>query len=106
MCNVFRGKCLVEYATKGVNVIAPPERKLSAWIGGSILGSLDSTEWFTKEQYAESGAPRLVVHDTHMVGASFTGWFMGSVNEPTKINVESDWQASSEMWTELRLVHG
>ncbi|CAG2233247.1 ACTB_G1 [Mytilus edulis] len=38
-------------------IIAPPERKYSAWIGGSILGSL-STFWqmcISKQEYDESG---------------------------------------------------
>ena len=38
-------------------VIAPPERKYSAWIGGSILGSSSSFEnmWISKEEYNECG---------------------------------------------------
>ena len=40
-----------------VNVIAPPERKYSTWIGGSILASLPTFQsmWFSKEEYDESG---------------------------------------------------
>ena len=40
-----------------VKVIAPPERKYSVWIGGSILGSLSTFHdmWITKEEYDESG---------------------------------------------------
>jgi len=38
-------------------VIAPPERKYSVWIGGSILSSLTSfgQMWISKEEYNESG---------------------------------------------------
>ena len=38
-------------------VIAPPERKYSAWIGGSILASSSSFEnmWISKEEYNECG---------------------------------------------------
>eukprot|EP01055_Gregarina_sp_Pseudo9_P005803 Gregarina_sp_Pseudo_9__5802@NODE_877_length_2107_cov_444_445841_g825_i0_p2_GENE_NODE_877_length_2107_cov_444_445841_g825_i0NODE_877_length_2107_cov_444_445841_g825_i0_p2_ORF_typecomplete_len167_score21_41Actin/PF00022_19/2_9e50Actin_micro/PF17003_5/0_017MreB_Mbl/PF06723_13/0_061_NODE_877_length_2107_cov_444_445841_g825_i08451345 len=38
-------------------VIAPPERKSSVWIGGSILSSLSTfqTMWITREEYEESG---------------------------------------------------
>ena len=38
-------------------VIAPPERKYSVWIGGSILASLSSfaSSWITKEQYEDAG---------------------------------------------------
>jgi actin-related protein len=41
-----------------INVVAPPERKYSAWIGGSILSSLStfSVMWITKEDYEETGA--------------------------------------------------
>jgi len=40
-----------------IKVIAPPERKYSVWIGGSILASLSTFEemWVTKEEYDESG---------------------------------------------------
>ena len=41
-----------------VNVIAFPERKCSAVIGGSIMSSLESFKdmWITKDEYEESGA--------------------------------------------------
>merc|ERR1712066_750847 len=40
-----------------IKVIAPPERKYSVWIGGSILASLSTFEnmWITKDEYDESG---------------------------------------------------
>ena len=40
-----------------VKVTAPEQRKISAWIGGSILSSLDSFKnmWITKEEYDEEG---------------------------------------------------
>ena len=43
------------------NVIAPKERKYSAWIGGSILSSLSTfeQEWITRDEYDEYG-PRIV----------------------------------------------
>jgi len=43
--------------TMKVKVIAPPERKYSVWIGGSILASLSTFEnmWITKEEYDEGG---------------------------------------------------
>merc|ERR1711994_747176 len=43
--------------TMTVKMVAPPERKYSVWIGGSILGSLSTFEemWITKEEYDESG---------------------------------------------------
>ena len=40
-----------------IKIIAPPERELSVWIGGSILGSLSTMEnmWITKSEYEEYG---------------------------------------------------
>jgi len=40
-----------------IKIIAPPERKYSVWIGGSILASLSTFEemWVTKGEYDESG---------------------------------------------------
>jgi len=43
--------------TMKVKVVAPPERKYSVWIGGSILASLSTFQamWIAKEEYDESG---------------------------------------------------
>merc|ERR1711994_728616 len=40
-----------------IKVIAPPERKYSAWIGGSILASLSTFQqmWISKQEYDECG---------------------------------------------------
>ena len=40
-----------------VKVIAPPERKYSVWIGGSILASLSTFQqmWISKQEYDEAG---------------------------------------------------
>jgi actin beta/gamma 1 len=40
-----------------VRIIAPPERKYSVWIGGSILASLSTFQqmWISKQEYDESG---------------------------------------------------
>ncbi|CAL4085542.1 unnamed protein product [Meganyctiphanes norvegica] len=40
-----------------IKIIAPPERKYSVWIGGSILASLSTfqTLWVTKDEYDEAG---------------------------------------------------
>ncbi|XP_075506022.1 actin-2-like [Primulina tabacum] len=45
-----------------IKVVAPPERKYSVWIGGSILASLSTFQkmWITKDEYDESGAA--IVH--------------------------------------------
>ncbi len=38
-----------------VKIIAPPERKYSVWIGGSILASLSTFQqmWISKQEYDE-----------------------------------------------------
>jgi actin len=40
-----------------IKVVAPPERKYSVWIGGSILASLSTFQqmWISKSEYDESG---------------------------------------------------
>ena len=45
-----------------VKVVAPPERKYSVWIGGSILASLSTFQemWITKNEFDEAGP--YVVH--------------------------------------------
>nr|VZI26720.1 unnamed protein product [Spirometra erinaceieuropaei] len=44
-----------------INIIAPPERKYLAWIGGSMLVGLPAFQqmWITKQEYDESG-PQIV----------------------------------------------
>ncbi|KAF6769412.1 hypothetical protein AHF37_12789 [Paragonimus kellicotti] len=44
-------------STMKIKIIAPPERKYSVWIGGSILASLSTFHqmWITKQEYDESG---------------------------------------------------
>ena len=44
-------------ASMKIKIIAPPERKYSVWIGGSILSSLSTFQsmWITKAEYDESG---------------------------------------------------
>ena len=49
--------------TMEIKIIAPPERKYSVWIGGSILASLSTFQqmWISKQEYDESG-PSIVHH--------------------------------------------
>ncbi|XP_045172009.2 actin-3-like [Mercenaria mercenaria] len=44
-------------STMKIKIIAPPERKYSAWVGGSILASLPTFQkmWISKQEYDESG---------------------------------------------------
>ncbi|XP_038044650.1 actin, cytoplasmic-like [Patiria miniata] len=48
--------------TTKIKIIAPSERKYSAWIGGSILASLSTVQqmWISKQEYDESGP--VIVH--------------------------------------------
>merc|ERR1712065_126656 len=43
-------------STMKIKVVAPPERKYSVWIGGSILSSLSTFQqmWISKGEYDES----------------------------------------------------
>ena len=52
---------VMRYAEPGVKVIAPPERKVSSWIGGSIVSSMSTfgeqmwignTSSFKRQNYA------------------------------------------------------
>ncbi|XP_050008732.1 beta-actin-like protein 2 isoform X4 [Microtus pennsylvanicus] len=49
-------------STMKIKIIAPPERKYSVWIGGSILASLSTFQqmWISKLEYDEAGPP--IVH--------------------------------------------
>ena len=53
-------KELTELVPEGVEIkiIAPPERRYSVWIGGSILASLRTFQkmWVTKKEYSDMGA--------------------------------------------------
>uniref|UniRef100_D8PL68 Actin-2 n=1 Tax=Schizophyllum commune (strain H4-8 / FGSC 9210) TaxID=578458 RepID=D8PL68_SCHCM len=51
-------------ANMKVKIVAPPERKYSVWIGGSILASLSTFQnmWCSKQEYDESGPG--IVHRT------------------------------------------
>uniref|UniRef100_A0A2K6PKS7 Actin alpha 1, skeletal muscle n=1 Tax=Rhinopithecus roxellana TaxID=61622 RepID=A0A2K6PKS7_RHIRO len=44
-------------STMKIKIIAPPERKYSVWIRGSILASLSTFQqmWITKQEYDEAG---------------------------------------------------
>ena len=44
-----------------IKILAPPERKYSVWIGGSILASLSTFQqmWISKQEYDEGG-PQVV----------------------------------------------
>merc|ERR1712039_370797 len=54
-------KELTALAHMKIKVVAPTERKYSAWIGGSILSSLSTFQqmWVSKNEYDESG-PQIV----------------------------------------------
>ena len=49
-------KALVPASMK-IKIVAPPERKYSVWIGGSILASLSTFQqmWISKQECNESG---------------------------------------------------
>jgi actin len=55
-------------ASMKVKIVAPPERKYSVWIGGSILASLSTFRnlWCSNQEYDESG-PGIVHRSTYLV---------------------------------------
>ncbi|KAG8900691.1 actin, partial [Tulasnella sp. 408] len=55
-------------ASMKVKIVAPPERKYSVWIGGSILASLSTFQnlWCSKQEYDESGPG--IVHRSKLSG--------------------------------------
>eukprot|EP00347_Sterkiella_histriomuscorum_P020200 403338712 len=48
---------LLAPSSQKIKVLAPPERKYSAWLGGAILSALSTfqTMWINKQEYDESG---------------------------------------------------
>ena len=78
-------------ASMKIKIVAPPERKYSVWIGGSILASLSTFQqmWISKQEYDESGPPSstasasknclkaLKVSSESLVGARAEGGVMG-----------------------------
>ncbi|KAF8590290.1 actin actin-like protein [Ramaria rubella] len=59
-------------ASMKVKIVAPPERKYSVWIGGSILASLSTFQnmWCSKQEYDESG-PGIVHRIQRQIFARF-----------------------------------
>lgn len=45
-------------ASLNVKIIAPPERRCSVWIGGSVLASMGHPfgGWISREEYEEKGS--------------------------------------------------
>eukprot|EP00095_Tigriopus_kingsejongensis_P007681 maker-scaffold1363_size45491-snap-gene-0.9 protein:Tk07681 transcript:maker-scaffold1363_size45491-snap-gene-0.9-mRNA-1 annotation:"actin actin-like protein" len=67
-------------STIKIKIIAPPERKYSVWIGGSILASLSTFQqmWISKQEYDECGpsidvAALVVDNGSGMCKAGFAG---------------------------------
>ncbi|KAJ6233735.1 actin [Anaeramoeba flamelloides] len=60
----FEMNCFWAENSPVIKAIAPPERKYSAWIGGSILASYTKfrKNWFTKNQYDENGSQYIHVN--------------------------------------------
>jgi hypothetical protein len=52
-----------------VKIIAPPERKYSVWIGGSILASLSTFQqmWISKQVSIQTSLPQFLYHTNHCV---------------------------------------
>ncbi|KAK6038253.1 Actin [Cooperia oncophora] len=63
-------------STMKIKIIAPPERKYSVWIGGSILASLSTFQqmWISKQEYDESGPS--IVHRKMLLGNNRDFWIV------------------------------
>merc|ERR1719500_831975 len=61
-------------STIKIKIIAPPERKYSVWIGGSILASLSTFQqmWISKQEYDECG-PSIVHRKCFQAHPNFCG---------------------------------
>merc|ERR1712210_130454 len=61
-------------STIKIKIIAPPERKYSVWIGGSILASLSTFQqmWISKQEYDECG-PSIVHRKCFYAHPNFCG---------------------------------
>ena len=48
-----------------INVVAKKERMYASWIGGSIIGNMDTFQYLciTRREYEESGSGSKIVHD-------------------------------------------
>jgi hypothetical protein len=58
-------------STMKIKIIAPPERKYSTWIGGSILSSLSTFGgWMNRNQMDENG-PSFMLTKCNGTGATF-----------------------------------
>ncbi|KAI3882536.1 hypothetical protein MKW92_024782, partial [Papaver armeniacum] len=96
-----------------INVVAPPERRYSAWIGGSILASLSTFQqmWISKGEYDEFGpsiagfagddAPRAVFPS--IVGRPrHTGVMVGMGQKdayyPIEHGIVSNWDDMEKIW--------
>ncbi|CAE7494661.1 unnamed protein product [Symbiodinium sp. CCMP2456] len=66
-------------STMKIKVVAPPERKYSVWIGGSILSSLSTFQqmWISKGEYDESGPT--IVHRKFFVKLTMAAYTFKSV---------------------------
>jgi len=71
-----------------INIIAPPERKYSVWIGGSVLASLSTFQqmWITKKEYDESGPS--IVH-RKCGNKAFSGSYKRELEEMLNDNYDS-----------------
>merc|ERR1712080_802818 len=82
-------------STMKIKVVAPPERKYSVWIGGSILSSLSTFQqmWISKSEYDESG-PTIVRRKCF--------WVPGPRGQPDRVYLYAPRVQSGVCWTGRR----
>ena len=71
-----------------VKIVAPPERKYSVWIGGSILASLSTFQqmWISKQEYDEAG-PSIVHRKCFEAGYACGSVFRRGMTCVTSISI-------------------
>src|SRR6185436_6759959 len=66
-------------STMKIKIVAPPERKYSVWIGGSILASLSTFQqmWISKQEY--DGTPLSALSAQRLDGCSRRAFVLQSL---------------------------
>ncbi|KAF8146476.1 actin actin-like protein [Mycena galopus ATCC 62051] len=83
-------------ASMKVKIVAPPERKYSVWIGGSILASLSTFQnlWCSKQEYDESG-PGIVHRSSDEAQLKRD---ILALNYPIVRGLIADWDSMERVW--------
>merc|ERR1719410_1840107 len=89
-------------STIKIKIIAPPERKYSVWIGGSILASLSTFQqmWISKQEYDECGPAIVLSLESMRLVMMRSGKLLRSNQEPWQPTKE---ETGSNTWQQMEL---